>query len=608
MPARRSTWSQPMFDLTSPTRRSAQTAPPDAGGQGEIPALAVKGESQRLSNERALWMLVGVGLMWWSWQLIGDSAFRWTVPFLVVSNLWGLCTVIVSWMPDAVWSRESRAIQVLEWGTVFLTVAVFIAWAVNAVGGMSPYGTDAMAFNQYAAQIAEHGGNPYVHSMRPAFGLFRTPTLFYTYSFAGQPVTALSYPSLSFLVYVPFLLIGWSQNLAPLINVFSWAIAVLLMALMAPRHLRPVALLLGGFGLYSVFAIGGVTDVVFMPPLIIAAYKWDRFGSARWTYIQPVMFGLAMGIKQNPWPALPFLLIALCLDESRVTNMRRGLARAGKYLAVTLAVLLIPNIPYFISAPKAWLKGTLTPLFADMVPTGQGSISLSLYLHMGGGSVFAFTAASVLMLALLLVLFVGTYPLLRAGAFVLPAIAFFFADRSNVNYFISLIPVGFIAAATVDQPPFRRSRAVAGSRSSGGHVRGRAGRSFGSGGWFRSPRWAVAAAVLGLLFVGTAVYSLAATQPLRIRLVSLVTTGTTSHIEQMSVSVRKTLITRSSPRSTLSGGLQFELLEDRGGSRLSRAASDKLRTVCRPAIWARSPRSTVASTSSATWSPRSRSP
>ncbi len=167
-------------------------------------------------------MLVGVGLMWWSWQLIGDSAFRWTVPFLVVSNLWGLCTVIVSWMPDAVWSRESRAIQVLKWGTVFLTVAVFIAWAVNAVGGMSPYGTDAMAFNQYAAQIADTRGQP----VRPFDETRIRPVpdtdAYYTYGFTGQPVTALSYPALSPLIYMPFLLIGWSQNLAPLINVFSW--------------------------------------------------------------------------------------------------------------------------------------------------------------------------------------------------------------------------------------------------------------------------------------------------------------------------------------------------------------------------------------------------
>ncbi len=502
--------------------------------QTEIPTLAVGPKHpQRLSNERALWMLAGVGLMWWAWQLIGDSGFAWTVPFLVVSNLWGLATVIVSWLPEGVWSPDGRVIKTLEWGTVALTVAVFVAWAITSVGGMSPYGTDAMAFNQYAAQIAEHGGNPYVHSMRPAFGLFRTPTLFYTYSFAGKPVTALSYPSMSFLVYVPFLLLGWSQNLAPLINVFAWALAVLMMAVLAPRHLRPVALLLGGFGLYSVFAIGGVTDVVFIPPLLIAAYKWDKFGTARWTYIQPVMFGLAMGIKQNPWPALPFLLVALCLDEQRRTNLNAGLKRAGKYLAVTVAVLLIPNIPYFIAAPKAWINGTLTPLFANMVPTGQGSISLSLYLHMGGGSVFAFTAASVLMLALLMVLFIGTYPLLRAGAFVLPAIAFFFADRSNVNYFISLIPVGFIAAATVDQPPFRRFQRANGRRDR--HGEGQPATALG--GWFRSARWGVAAAVLAVLFVGTAVYSLAAPQPLRLRLTSLITTGTTSHIEQMSVAV-----------------------------------------------------------------------
>ena len=530
-----------MIDSTTPSpatevaRETEGLAP--ANGHVNVPRASLAGVPQRLTTHRAVWMLVGIGLLWWSWQLIGASAMTWTVPFLVLCNIVGLMLVLVSWLPAGVWQPDSRLVLGLEWAAAFLTVAVFVAWGMSAIGGLSPYGTDAMAFDQYAAQLAQHGLNPYVHSMAPAFGLFRTPTSFYTYSFTGHPVTALSYPSLSFLVYVPFLALGWSQNLAPAINVFAWAITVLMMFKMVPRDLRGIALLLGGFGLYAAFAIGGVTDVLFMPLLLIAAYKWDRFGTSRMSYIGPICFGLAMGIKQNPWPALPFVLLALCLDERARTDLNQGLKRAGRYLATALAAFVIPNIPYFVASPSGWIHGVLTPLFADMVPTGQGTISLTLYLHLGGGSVTAFTAAAALMLLLCVLAYIGTYPLLRGGAYLLPALAFFFDDRSNVNYFISLIPIGFIAVATVEQAPFRRFQGAKGQAPAGiGAARDGLATAFG--GWlFRSARWGVAAVVLAVLFVGTAVYSLAAPQPLRLRLTSLITTGTTSHIEQMSVTV-----------------------------------------------------------------------
>ena len=511
------------------------SADTQSGAEPAVPGLEFdERPGSSFSEHRALWMLVGISLLWWSWQLIGASSLSWTVPFVVGCNLWGLFTMLAAWLPEGAWGFNTRLVDAIQWTTALVVVAVFIVWGVTTVGGLSPYGTDAMAFNQYAAHLAMHGANPYAHSMQPAFSLFRTPTSYYTYAFNGTPVTTLSYPAQSFLIYIPFLAINWTQNMAPLINVSAWALTILLMFALAPRRLRPIALILGGFSIWAQFAVGGVTDVIFMPLMLVAAYKWDRFGASRLSYIGPVMFGLAMGIKQNPWPTLPFILIALCLDESGRTDLRHGIERAGRYLGVALAALVIPNIPYFVTAPSAWIKGVFTPVFANMVPTGQGSISLSLYLHMGGGSITAYTLAAAAVLALLLVAFIGTYPLLRGGFFVLPALAFFFADRSNMNYFISLIPVGFIAASTVDHPQVRLRK---GAEVIGTGFRGGLDRVLSLGGWFRSRRWGAASLVLALASAAVILYSLAAPQPLRIRITSIQTTGPTTHIEQMSVSV-----------------------------------------------------------------------
>ena len=76
-------------------------------------------------------------------------------------------------------------------------------WSYTQIVAAPGYGTDEVAFDQYAAQLLLHGINPYVHSMARAFSLFHVSPNGYTFRLTGQPVTSLSYPALSFLVYVP---------------------------------------------------------------------------------------------------------------------------------------------------------------------------------------------------------------------------------------------------------------------------------------------------------------------------------------------------------------------------------------------------------------------
>jgi uncharacterized membrane protein len=531
-------------DITSPADAAEQEL---EAPRAQVPVQHEPETEGRTWADRGLWTMVGVGLLWWSWQLIGDSWAPWTVVFLVGGNLWGLGVIVAAWLPDNSWTTNRVITNRLAWATAFVTMAIFIAWSVTSLLSGLNYGTDAIAFNQYAAQLVTHGLNPYTHSMAPAFQMFHTPTSYYTYSFTGHPVTTISYPVLSFLVYVPFLAIGWANNVAPWLNAAAWGLTVIMMFAMLPRRVRPVALLLGGYGLYVAFAMGGVTDALFMPLLTIAAYKWDRFGESRWTYIAPVMFGIAMGIKQTPWPALPFLLLALALDEHARTGMRQAVRRAGTYLGIAVAVFLLPNLPWIVASPSGWVKGVLTPLFANMVPTGQGTMSLSLYLHLGGGSMFAFTLAMGFTLLLLLVLFVGTYPVLRAVFFVLPAFAFFFAARSNVNYFISLIPAGLVAAVTASRPPeWRKAASANGLLFSGrrlattGWGSSRFSRLVSPGRGFRSQRWLIASCVCAFLFAISVAYSLIAQPPFKVEVTSVQTTGTTNHIEALALKVTNT--------------------------------------------------------------------
>jgi hypothetical protein len=493
----------------------------------EQPSLRLTPRDPGYGAERALWTLVGLALLWSAWRLDNFTSAPWTVPFMVLGNLWGMVTVLVSWLPNGVVSGESRLADAFQWATAVITVTLLIVAGVAETQGISGYGTDAVAFNQYAAELARQGINPYVHSLARAYTLFGVHPRDYTYTLTGAHVTALSYPALSFLIYVPLLALGWTHNLAPLVNVGAWGLTAAMTFWLSSRSLRPVVLLFSGFGVFAVFAGGGVTDVLFMPLLTVAAYRWDRFGASRWSYAGPLMFGLAMAIKQTPWPMLPFLLIALALDQSRRSGPADGLRRAGRYLAAVAVAFALPNLPYFLASPHAWIQGVLTPLH-NLVPTGLGTIALTIYVHMGGGSLSAFTVAEGLIFVLTLVAFLGTYPLLRRAAWLLPGIAFLFASRSNVNYFAALIPAGYIAATSIAAAPGRGDRPV---RAAEARVPRAVGR------WFRSPAWALACGALALASVAAAVYSLSATTPLVMRLTGVQTAGRSNHIRRLTLRV-----------------------------------------------------------------------
>ena len=202
--------------------------------------------------QRAWWTLVGCALINWSVQVLGAvTTFSWVAIPLVVAGGWGLATVVVSWLPLGDAAPTRRWGDVLAWATALLLVATFVAWAYIQVRNAPGYGTDELAFDQYAAALTRHGANPYVHSMARSFSLFQVSPDGYTYTLGGAAVTQLSYPALAFLVYVPLLAIGWTTQLAVALNVGAWATAILLMFLLLPRSMRGAGLVLGSISVTS---------------------------------------------------------------------------------------------------------------------------------------------------------------------------------------------------------------------------------------------------------------------------------------------------------------------------------------------------------------------
>jgi len=451
---------------------------------------------------------------------------------VVFASFWGVLVVIGSMLDLSAYPAARRYGSVVAWVNAIIVLGLLLAWANLQYRANPGYGTDELAFDQYAAQLLAHGHDPYIHSMGPAFQLFGLGPNQHTYTTSGTPVLSLSYPSLSFLVYVPFVLLGFTKDVAEYVDLAAWIVTVLMLFTLLPREARALGLVIGCTGLYLSTVVGGDTDVLYMPLLILAAYRWDRFGQSRRSYTGPICLGLAMGIKQTPWPVLFFMVVAITLDESARHDLRGGVRRAGRYLTAALLAFLLPNLPFILVSPSSWLRGVLTPFTKNLVPSGQGIVALTLFDHLGGGSLEAFTLALLSVCVLLVVVFVATYPLLRPATSMLAAIAYLFAARSQTNYLIEFVPVVLIGAATVGParwPALRHSTL----------------------GPLRSRGWGLATVAMVLLSSGATAYALTDPSPLALRITGLTASASGRHITAVDVMVHNRTSAPLSPHYTV---------------------------------------------------------
>lgn len=455
--------------------------PDDRGPRAIVtPRRRGDGPGRRLPGRRidAWWTVAGVTLLLWALELSGTvTTFAWMAAVVVVVGLWGLVTVAVGLTAagDAVSQRRRR---LAAGATLAVAVAAFMAWSFTQVRAEPSYGTDEIAYDQYAATLAVHGDNPYTRSMVPSFDRYQVSPVQYTFQLDGKPVSELSYPALAFEVYMPFLAAGWSTQLAITLNVLAWAAGVVLLFLLLPRRRRPMAIVLGSFSIYVGYAVGGVTDAVFVPLLIGAAVGWNRFGDGtrRRDWVGPVLLGLAMAVKQTPWLILPFVLAGVVIERRATGGPAAGWRVGARYLGWCAAAFLVPNLPYLLDAPGAWERGVLTPVLGHAVPAGQGAVGLSLFMGLGGGSLTAYTLTALVALAALWACYVAAYRVLRPVAFLAPSLALFFSSRSFGSYLVSLVPAAVIAVATLDRshddllpPPWRwwRETVLAGALATG---------------------------------------------------------------------------------------------------------------------------------------------
>jgi uncharacterized membrane protein len=406
----------------------------------------------RSYGSRVSWVIVGATIISWSFLLFGyDDSYPWLALVEVIAGLAGLEVVVV-----ALLDREGAFPPSLGITALAVTLFLFFVWCWVQIRVAPAYGTDEAAFDQYAAQLLIHGRNPYTASMAPSFSLFHVSPDGYTFRLNGSPVTQLSYPALSFLFYVPLLLLGMTSQAAIFMNVVAWAATIALAYRLLPRDVKPLALVLGSFAIYTGFAVGGVTDALYVPFLLLAVYQWDRFTDLRgWhRWVSPAAMGLSLGIKQTPWFILPFLVIGIFFEaRDRAEPTQKPVVEVWRYLWRVAVVFLIPNLYFIARSPSAWVRGVLTPVIDHLVPAGQGWVAISDFLGQGGGFLRTYSILFASVALTSVVLFAMTYPRPKAIMVFFPSLILFFSERSFSNYLVMMLLPAIVAACSTRISP-----------------------------------------------------------------------------------------------------------------------------------------------------------
>ncbi len=399
--------------------------------------------------ERGAWSLVwfavltgGVnlwGFWWWSPAVIALA------PLMIAAGLVGIA---LCWLVP---NPRARPFQGVTLGAVIVTALFPQSIEIST---RSFYATDSAAFDQVAARAMLHGADPYVASMSGVARLLKVPSHYWTYTVDGGHVTSFSYPAGSFLLSLPATAFGIHMAV-DWTDLIAWLATIVLLFACVPASLRWLAALVGLMPFFLGSFTSGGTDAMFLPFLVIAVWRWDRYGRrdepglARW--IGPISLGIACAIKQTPWFAVPMLVTGVFL-EARLRGVP-PLRVCLRYLGTVLGVFAAVNIPFFAWHSGPWLHGTLIPLTGGLVAGGQGLVTLATHGLTGGVDLNMLSLAGALAMVASIAAFVAWYAQLKRIWPLLVTVPFFFSPRSLSSYLVDLFPIVLVAALSVDGLP-----------------------------------------------------------------------------------------------------------------------------------------------------------
>ena len=331
-------------------------------------------------------------------------------------DLWALVAVAVLPILAIVKIRPSVR-DALATGVAL--AAYVLVGAVLLLG--KPYHVDSVAVVHQAADIVVAGHDPYtdldvVESLRH-FGL--DPALA-THLEDGSDVTTYNYPAVSFLVPAPFVALGLRDIRFVYLAEIVGLSLLLIREVRVPWRPLVTAAIVGNSIIMRQNVLAGVD-----PLWAIFTVLAFLFIARRWS--SPILLGLACATRQPAWFFVPFYVVAVWKRDGRREAIRR--------IGVAAVAGAIPNLPFFIASPGAFLGGVLMPTLGPLEPYGVGLIRFAIDGEIPLLARGAYGVLSIAVLVGLLALLWRAWRRVPNGTLVFPSTILWFAWRSLQNYF-----------------------------------------------------------------------------------------------------------------------------------------------------------------------------
>jgi hypothetical protein len=284
-----------------------------------------------------------------------------------------------------------------------------------------PYHVDSVVAVHRATELFLAGADPY-RDLNLVDALVRVgldPSLA-TRLEDGSLLTSYSYPALSFLVPAPFLALGLGDvRLLYLAEVLLFGL-ILIRAVRVPWRPLVAAAIVGNAVIVRQNVLAGVDP-------LWALFTLGAFLTVRRRWWSPVLLGLAVATRQPAWFFVPFYLVVVWRRDGRSEAVRRT--------GILAVAALLPNLPFLVWSPAAFLGGVLSPTFAPLEPYGVGLIRFGMDGQLPLFTRGAYGVLSVGVLVVLLVVLWRAWRRLPGAAVVFPSVVLWFAWRSLQNYF-----------------------------------------------------------------------------------------------------------------------------------------------------------------------------
>lgn len=159
---------------------------------------------------------------------------------------------------------------------------------------------------------------------------------------------------------------------------------------------------------------------------VVAAWHWlprERTSA--------LLMGIACAVKQVAWFIAPFYLLEILRREGW-----RAMIRRGAWMAVAF---IVPNLPFLLASPGAWLHSLIIPMTDPMFPLGFGPITLAL-----SGVIPLETPHTwmLLVIGLMVVLFAMQWfrPAILSDGLLFSLLPLWMSWRSSMNY-LAVLPI-----------------------------------------------------------------------------------------------------------------------------------------------------------------------